>query len=113
LRFSIEIDERLRDLSVPPLLLQPIVENSVKYAAAAREEGGDILVRARPEGDRCILEVVDDGPGFDGQTKGAGYALENIRQRLATTYGADHRFSISRADGKTIVQIEVPMVSRN
>jgi signal transduction histidine kinase len=113
LRFSIDVDERLQELSVPPLLLQPIVENSVKYAVAAREEGGDIRVLGRPDGDRCILEVVDDGPGFDGQTKGAGYALDNIRQRLATTYGTDHHFSISRADGKTIVQIEVPMAPPN
>ncbi len=109
LRASIDVDQGLRDLSVPPLLLQPIVENSVKYAVAAREQGGSILIRGHQSGNRCILEVIDDGPGFDGQTKGAGYALENIRQRLNTTYGAEHRFSISRAEGKTIVQIEVPM----
>jgi signal transduction histidine kinase len=113
LRVSIDIDARLQDLSVPPLLLQPIVENSVKYAVAAREEGGNIEVCGRRSGDRCILEVIDDGPGFDGQTRGAGYALENIRQRLAASYGTEHRFLISRADGKTIVQIEVPMMSGN
>jgi LytS/YehU family sensor histidine kinase len=100
-------------LSVPPLLLQPIVENSVKYAVASREEGGNIEIRGRRRGDRCTLEVIDDGPGFDGQTKGAGYALENIRQRLAASYGTEHRFLISRADGKTIVQIEVPGASGN
>jgi len=109
LRVSVEIDQSLRDLSIPPLLLQPIVENSIKYAVASREEGGDIQIRGSCGGERCILQVVDDGPGFDGQTKGAGFALENIRQRLDNTYGADHRFLISRADGKTTVQIEIPM----
>jgi sensor histidine kinase YesM len=113
LHVSIEFDEGLQNLRLPPLLLQPIVENSVKYAVAAREEGGNIVIRGREKGGRCILEVVDDGPGFDGQTKGAGYALENIRQRLATSYGAEHSFSITRAEGKTIVQIEVPITAGN
>jgi signal transduction histidine kinase len=113
LRVSIDVDEKLHNLSIPPLLLQPIVENSVKYAVAVREEGGNIHVRGDRNGDRCILQVIDDGPGFDGQTKGAGYALENIRQRLASTYGADHRFLIERTGGKTIVQIEVPMAWGN
>ena len=109
LKTSFEIDEELLDLEIPPLLLQPIVENSVKYAVAAREEGGRIWIHGGKNGGRCILEVLDDGPGFDGETKGAGYALENIRQRLAASYGAGHGFSIMRAEGKTIVRIEVPM----
>jgi sensor histidine kinase YesM len=109
LRVSIDVDTMLQDLRIPPLLLQPIVENSIKYAVAAREEGGNIQIRGSRNGERCILQVVDDGPGFDGQTKGAGYALENIRQRLSNTSGANHRFLISRDDGKTIVQLEIPI----
>jgi len=109
LKTTIEIDDALWDLNIPPLLLQPIVENSIKYAVAAREEGGYIWIRGSKDGSRCVLEVADDGPGFDGETKGAGYALENIRQRLATSYGPTHGFSISRAEGRTIVRIEVPM----
>ena len=109
LRVSIDVDARLLDMRIPPLLLQPIVENSIKYAVAAREEGGNIQILGCGNGGRCILQVVDDGPGFDGQTKGAGYALENIRQRLSNTYGEDHCFLISRNDGKTIVQIELPI----
>ncbi len=108
LRTSIDIDDGLLDLEIPPLLLQPIVENSVKYAVAAREEGGHIWIHGVKNGGRCILEVLDDGPGFDGETKGAGYALENIRQRLAASYGPAHGFSIMRAEGRTIVRIEVP-----
>jgi two-component system LytT family sensor kinase len=109
LRVSIEVDEGLLRQSVPPLVLQPIVENSVKYAVAGREEGGNIVVRGHQSGERCVLEVIDDGPGFDGQTKGAGFALNNIRQRLATSYGTEHRFSISRLAGQTMVQIDLPL----
>ncbi len=109
LKTSIEIEEGLRDLKVPPLLLQPIVENSVKYAVAAREEGGSIRICGRRNGGRCVLEVIDDGPGFDGETKGAGYALDNIRQRLAASYGDAHDFSIARTDGMTVVRIEIPV----
>ncbi len=113
LKSFIEIEEGLQSQNIPPLLLQPIVENSVRYAVAAREEGGRIWVRGSRIGGRCILEVIDDGPGFDGETKGAGYALENIRQRLATNYGAAHEFVISRVDGRTIVRIAVPATAEN
>ena len=58
-------------------------------------------------GERCLLEVVDDGPEFSGEP--ADSALHNIRQRLAATYGAEHRFSILRLNGKTAVQIEIPL----
>jgi signal transduction histidine kinase len=108
LQVRFEVEPGLSALRVPPLILQPIVENSVKYAVAAREEGGVIEVLGRRDGDRGILEVVDDGPGFDGQTKGAGQGLDNIRQRLDLYYGGAHRFLISRSGGKTFVRMEIP-----
>jgi signal transduction histidine kinase len=108
LRVSFDIDDKLQDLSLPPMILQPIVENSVRYAVAPREQGGEILIRGREEDRRCVLEVIDDGPGFDGRTKGSGYALENIRQRLAASYGGRHRFEITRLNGRTVVQLEIP-----
>jgi LytS/YehU family sensor histidine kinase len=108
LRVTFDIEDKLRDLSLPPLILQPIVENSVKYAVAPREQGGEILIRGRDNGDRCLVEVIDDGPGFDGKTKGSGYALESIRQRLAASYGDRHRFEIARMNGRTFVRLEIP-----
>jgi len=107
LRYLIDLEPGLDHLQIPPLLLQPLVENSVQCAIARREEGGSIEVRVRRLGERCLLEVVDDGPEFSGEP--ADSALHNIRQRLAATYGAEHRFSILRLNGKTAVQIEIPL----
>ncbi len=108
LRVAVDVDECLQGLEVPPLILQPIVENSVKYAVAPREEGGDITVRGRRMGNRCVLEVIDDGPGFPVDGKPSGHGLENIRQRLELCYGGDHSFSISRAGGSTMVVVDIP-----
>ncbi len=106
LRYLIDLEPGLDHVQIPPLLLQPLVENSVQYAVARREEGS-IEIRVRRLGERCLLEVVDDGPGFGGKPAGSG--LHDIRQRLAATYGAEHRFSILRLNGKTAVQIEIPL----
>jgi sensor histidine kinase YesM len=113
LRVSFDIEEDLRDLRIPPLLLQPIVENSIKYAVASREDGGGILVRIRRNGTRCRFQVIDDGPGFSREPQGTGYALENIRQRLVASYGNRQNFSIARDGGNTIVQFECPMAEAN
>jgi two-component system LytT family sensor kinase len=113
LRVSFDIEEDLRDLRIPPLLLQPIVENSIKYAVASREDGGGILVRIRRNGIRCRFQVIDDGPGFSREPQGTGYALENIRQRLVASYGNRQNFSIARDGGNTIVQFECPMAEAN
>jgi len=111
MRVSIEMEDGLQELSIPPLLLQPLVENSVKYAVAPREEGGNIWISARRIGNRCLMEVADDGPGFAGDSIGSGHGLENIRQRLAMTYGDAHRFSIICSGNRTAVQIEIPISS--
>src|SRR5947199_10250724 len=97
LRHLIALEPGWHHVQFPPLLLQPLVENSVQCAIARREEGGSIEVRVRRLGERCLLEVVDDGPEFSGEP--AGSALQNIRQRLSATYGAEHRFSILRLNG--------------
>jgi len=113
LRVSVDVEEGLQNLSVPPLLLQPIVENSIKYAVAPREDGGSIQVLVRRNGTRCRFQVIDDGPGFSREAQGTGYALENIRQRLLANYGDRHNFSIARDGGNTIVQFECPITEAN
>lgn len=109
LKAAIECEDGLQQIPIPPLLLQPLVENSVKYAVAGREQGGEIHVRVKRRDGRCLLEVVDDGPGFTSKLGGSGMAIENIRQRLAALYNGDQSFSILRADGRTVIRIEVPI----
>ena len=99
---------------MPSLLLQPLVENAIKYAVTPQEEGADISVDARKVGERLLLTVTDTGPGAEGFGFGTGQqstgvGLANIRDRLAQAYGADHRFETqTNRNGGFGVVIEIP-----
>jgi hypothetical protein len=88
LQFSLNLPPELAALMVPPLLLQPLVENSIKHGLEPKVQGGSITVTARQKGDLLTLEVTDTGvgpgPGGDGN---GGFGLAQVRERLLTTYG--------------------------
>lgn len=98
---------------MPSLLLQPLVENAVKYAVSALEEGADISIHARQSDGRLLVSVADSGPGLQstpgfGQ-KGAGVGLRNIRDRLTQTYGEDHRIDLRpNLPQGLVVLIDIP-----
>jgi signal transduction histidine kinase len=99
LRVHYDIAPDVMGARMPSLLLQPLVENAVKYAVTPMEEGADIQVTARRVGDRLQLTVTDTGPGIAGgrpgpSSEGTGVGLANIRERLAQAYGEDHRFEL-------------------
>lgn len=109
LRFHADIDARALDRAVPMLLLQPLVENSVRHAIADRRDGGRIDVRAREGAERLTIEVEDDGPGIT-ETPGNGIGLANVRDRLQHLYGDAQSLQLTRAaGGGTLVTIEVPL----
>ena len=110
LRSTIEIDARIEAQSIPPMLVQPLVENAVLHGLSSREEGGSIVVRARSNGDAVVLEVSDDGVGpGKSKRKGNRTGLANLRERLGLTYGRRAKLSIGeRAGGGFACAIEVP-----
>ena len=113
LRANFEVDPDAARACLPSLLLQPLVENAIKYAVTPLEEGAEISVAARLAGDRVQITVSDTGPGLNEErtasTSSTGVGLNNIRDRLAQAYGADHRFVISpTAAGGFGVTIEIP-----
>jgi two-component system LytT family sensor kinase len=117
LRVRIDVPVALRSLRVPPLLLQPLVENAVKHGIAPLVRGGVVTVTARTEpsgGTRAlILEVHDTGAGVDMMELRAGRAhgvgLSNVERRLACQYGDAASLSIeSVPSGGTTVQIQMP-----
>jgi signal transduction histidine kinase len=88
LRYTLDLPPDLAGLPVPPLLLQPLVENSIKHGLEPKVEGGSISVRVRRNGPLLTLEVSDTGVGLAGTLPGgAGFGLAQVRERLATLYG--------------------------
>jgi two-component system LytT family sensor kinase len=123
LRTVFKIEPGAARASIPSLLLQPLVENAIKYAVSPQEEGARISLTAQVVGNRLRLTVADTGPGLQGRpliprryehrgaslTASTGLGLANIRDRLAQTYGDDHRFEIvTPPEGGFTVIIEIP-----
>jgi signal transduction histidine kinase len=107
LRYRIDIADGLGMTMVPRLAMQTLVENSVKFAVAPRREGASIAVRAARSGDAVIIDVEDDGPGFDPSQLPAGHGLALLRDRLALTIGRGS-FQIDGTPGRTVVSIRTP-----
>ena len=114
LRPEFDVDPRAERARLPSLLLQPLVENAIKYAVTPQEEGAEICVRVRLAGDTVHIEVSDTGPGVgDGRPSdpalSTGVGLANIRERLAQAYGPDSRIETrTRPSGGFSVEIEIP-----
>lgn len=116
LRTSVDVPHGLRHLRVPPLVLQPLVENAIKHGISPRRVGGEVHLSARVEGSggqaRLVLCVHDTGIGSDGgvaATAGTGVGLASVRQRLRASYGprAELQFESRPAVG-TRVTLRLP-----
>lgn len=108
LAFAMDVPADTLDGLVPTLLLQPLVENAVKHGIEPHATAGNISVRARRTDGRLLLEVSDDGPGFNGGRDG-GIGLSNTRERLKQLYGDDHTFRLDRCpEGGARVVIDLP-----
>lgn len=133
LRTKFEIDDAALAATLPSMLLQPLVENAIKYAVSPQEEGAQIALTARVVGKRLRIAVEDTGPGLEAselpmqlsmldpmtqlqnqqdspdQPVSTGVGLANIRNRLMQGYGEDHLFETrSQPGGGFTVLIEIP-----
>jgi two-component system LytT family sensor kinase len=114
LRPHFHIDPTVSRAHLPSLLLQPLIENAIKYAVTPQEEGADISIEMRREADRVFIIVADTGPGTDAHyqvraAQSTGVGLANIRDRLAQAYGDNHKFETqSDITGGFRVFIEIP-----
>ena len=115
LRVEKEIDPRTLEVLVPSILLQPLIENSIKHGLEPRLHGGTVTLRSRLEGDRVLIEVADDGVGMGNRPAsalrrtGAGIGMKNVRERLEVLYGNQARFEVVSNPGRgTLVTIEIP-----
>jgi len=113
LRFRIDMDAILENLQVPGLIIQPLVENSIKHGIAPLEEGGEILVSAKSNDATCLIAVQDSGAGCEPSQTNGGYGLQNIRERLKNLYRDTAHFTMTSSLGNgTRVEIILPMAAR-
>jgi two-component system LytT family sensor kinase len=98
LRVTWDVDDHVTSALVPPLILQPVVENALRHGLWPRTEGGALAIAARGAGAELELEVIDQGvgltPGFDPD-RSTGVGLANVRARLARMYGANAELEVT------------------
>jgi signal transduction histidine kinase len=117
LTVRLDIDAEAFGAQVPNLILQPLVENAIRYAVAPRATKSTIEIRAARLNGRIELQVRDDGPGINESHKAgnaSGIGLRNTRSRLEKLYGPAHSFDLSTADGGgLLVTITIPFHTGN
>ena len=111
LQFEFDIEPDLQSASLPPMLLQPIVENAIKHGLEPKVEGGRVRVAARRSGETMVLTVADNGLGFSdhADSSGAGVGLANLRERLAVLYDGQATLTVADAAPGTVITIQVPL----
>ncbi len=112
LRHSIEIPGELLSVHVPPLAIESLVENSVKYAVASRREGGEVRVRAQAANGVLTVEVADSGPGFSLEAAQAGHGIDNLMARLDVLYQGRARLDVARAGEFASVRLTLPVETK-
>ena len=107
------------DTMVPSMLLQPLVENSIKHGLAPKIEGGSIVIRSRVSDSKLIIEVEDDGVGMGAANLlerpsglgGTGIGMANVAERLKVLYGDTARMTIDSHEGKgTLIRLRIPVL---
>lgn len=109
LRYSISVEPEILNLQIPPMILQPIVENSIKHAVAPRPEGGEIKISAwQRTAETLILEVWDDGKEeFTAEMIPRGRGLDNLQSRLAALFGERANLSINSVNRGNAVAVSI------
>jgi two-component system, LytTR family, sensor kinase len=114
LRVSIDLPDALADLRIPGMILQPLVENSVKYAVAAVNRPVTVSLAAREEYGRLVITVRDDGPGVPAGTRhGFGIGLANVRDRLAARFGDAAMIVSGPIEGGYRTELRLPLAEND
>ncbi len=112
LNLSFDVDPALRDAAVPFMLLQPLLENSIKHGLAPDCNALDIAITARRDGTATVIAIRDNGVGLRGDRSAERHGLANVRSRLTHMYGDAAAFAIAPAsDGGTEATLRIPFAS--
>ncbi len=108
LQYDVRCDERLRDVQLPAMLIQPLVENSIKHGIASALGGGSISVDAKEMNGACVISVQDSGKGFQSLGDTDGFGLRSVQERLKLRYGDRASLEIVR-NGHAKIVITIPL----
>jgi two-component system LytT family sensor kinase len=113
LKVEKHIDPATLDLIVPSMMLQPLVENSIKHGLSDKLGEGRVTIRSLRDGDHSIIDVIDNGMGIPageaGRVKGTGIGLRNVNERLRVIYGANYQLQLDSVPGQgTCARIVIP-----
>ncbi len=119
LALEFDVSEEARNALIPSLLLQPLIENAIKYAIAPAIDGGVIKVSADVDEGRLKVALIDTGPGMEDFTNivsksGSGVGIANTKERLMQIYGDSHEITLRNMDPTGLgIFIEVPCEREN
>lgn len=121
IKVELHVEDECQDWPIPPLIIQPLVENSVKHGILGREEGGTVTVSIHCENDQMFISIKDDGVGMSGEqlehinkkkridSREEGIGVRNCIQRLEQIYGPQYKMIINSEEGKgTEINFQVP-----
>jgi two-component system LytT family sensor kinase len=113
LKIDKQIDPATLDLIVPSMMLQPLVENSIKHGLGQKLGEGRITIRSQRARDHAVIDVIDNGIGIPpvdgGRVKGTGIGLRNVNERLRVIYGANYQLQLDSVPGEgTRARIVIP-----
>ena len=113
MKVTVDCPPELADAMVPALIIQPLVENAVKYGVARSLRPTAIAIRAREDAGRLVLTVSDDGAGPAALSEGLGLGLRNVANRLASRFGREHQFQAGPRQGDGYeVALALPLIRR-
>lgn len=111
LQFALDVADGLADAPLPPMLLQPIVENAIKHGLEPKVDGGTVRVSATRVGAQMVLSVEDNGLGFSdhADSSGEGVGLSNLRERIAVLYDGQATLTVADMQPGTHIAISIPL----
>jgi two-component system sensor histidine kinase AlgZ len=108
LRLHWDLDVRADAARLPPLILQPLVENAVRHGVEPSPSGADIHIRTERRGDRVVIKISNTVPAGVGQP-GWGLALANVKERLQLLHDVQASFKSALVKGEFLVRLEIPI----